>query len=156
MNLMHNLTLTSQTNLGLIVAMGMVPQSQAPQGPQRSSKDLSQTRTRADHQNMEQVRSTDLFSKARGLIDDLIFDPWKPVKAVELRTILASLDPAGEVADDKDNAIDIILERVERLASLRVRGDKASTTSASDIFDRLSAGHDKLITFIESCFRVNG
>lgn len=155
--MVNPLTLTDSTNLNLILAMAMVPASKAPVIPGKSPKRLSQISSRTDNLSMEQVRNGDLFAKARSLINDLIFDPWKAGKAVELRTIFSTMDTVAEVSDDLDNVINVIMERIERLASLRLRADNAEKNGnpiAAEKLEKLAQGHEKLISFIESCFRI--
>lgn len=147
------------TNLSLIIAMSMVPQnnmSPAPDKPRKSSPKLSQIPSRADQKQMEKVRNQDLFSKSRELINDLVFDPWDTKKALALRETLGALNEVPDLIDDKDTAIGVVMDRVERLAGINRMLKRAAQRGAETdaLSDRLSKGHEGLIHLIESCFKI--
>lgn len=146
------------TNLSTIISMAISTGAQMSDSAhaKNSQKKSSQISQGSDHKSMEKVRNSDLFSKSRDLINDLVFDPWSTKKAVQLRETLNSMSTAPDLVDDKDNAIAVVMERVERLAALRVRADKAAKNNmdADSMMNHLSKGHDGVIHLIESCFKV--
>lgn len=86
------------------------------------------------------------------LITDLVFDPWDPDKAYELKAILMDLELSKDITG-LEHPTPVLMEKLGRLSRLRRNADRLPGDTG-DIYNLVSIGYNKLLEMVRRCFRV--